>query len=195
LVIVLAVASIGLGYAATYKGEVKSQDNFNEVGVYALHIYEGASEVLAPLQLDQPQFSAGVSQTGHKCVIIEDNVVNSPEYTLVTDGTDGSKGAHIRMWIFFDNAVMWALVDKIELTVWDDGLERTSFVCWVSGSTSGLCTGVIELTPFVLTHEFIITVTYKSSVDMDYVELNDAIRDAKTTAVFVYDDVDPISGK
>lgn len=194
LIVVLAAVSIGLGYAAEYKGSVNSENNFNEVGVYALHIYDGDSEVLAPLQLDRPDFKEGVSQNGHKCVIIEDNVISTIQYTLLTDETDAGKGAHIRMWMFFDNAMMWAFIDKIELTVWEGEGDRITYTCGKSGSTSGVCTNVIELTPGVLEHEFIITVTYKQVVEIDYYNLEDAIKESKIRAVFVYDDVDPILG-
>ena len=194
LIVVVAAASIGLGYAAEFKGNVNSENNFNEVGVYALHIYNGNSEVLAPLELDRPDFKEGVSQNGHKCVIIEDNVKSTIQYTLLTDETDAGLGAHIRMWIFFDNAMMWAFVDNIKLTVWEGEGEKTSYTCGRSGTTSGVCTDVIALTPGVLEHEFIITVTYKQVVDIDYINLEDAIKAAKIRAVFVYDDVDPILG-
>jgi len=196
VVAVIAVASIGYGYAVNYKGAVNSEDNYNVVGVYALHIHEAGSEVLTPLQLDQLSFSEGVSSSGHKCVNIDDSAVSTPQYTLITDETDAAFGAHIRMWMFFENPMIWAFVDHIDLTIWEGEGVPKSYRCGIDNTpttaTSGVCTGLIELTPGVLQHEFIITLTMKATVEIDYLDFGQMVLDPNLMATFVYDDVDPI---
>jgi len=193
MIVVVIAVPIGVGYAMSYTGTVTSEHNVNEVGVYALHIYQGDTEILAPLQMSEvPVFEEGTDANGHKCIRITNNVVSTVEYTLLTDATDDVKGAHIRMWVFFGNSISWAFIEGIQLNIVDKyGTE--SFSCGVNAQgTTGVCTQMIELEPNKLEHEFSITVTYKAEVSVDYKTIGEIAVDPKMTAVFVYDDEDPV---
>ncbi len=193
LIVVIIAVPVGWGYSVQYSGTVVSEYNVNKVGVYALHIYQGDEEILAPLQLSSvPTFTEGTDANGHKCIIITDNIVNTLEYTMVTDATDDVKGAHIRMWVFFGNSISWPFIDSIQLNIVDKyGTE--SFTCGIDESgTTGICTQMIELEPLKLKHDFSVTITYKTEVSMDYKTFGEIAVDPKISVVFVYDDEDPV---
>ncbi len=195
---IVAIALIGIGYATTHTGSMTSTDNSTFVTQYALDIYSGdsyseATMLTQSLYLPDPQFS--YVQGVHTVVSPEHPVTSISGYKIHSDN-DYELGAHIRMWVLFDNVALWIFVDHIDLTiVTRDGFEE-SFTCGIvdNGSgiaVSGVCTDVVALPVHKTEHPFEITVYFKEEVPVDFIDAAD-LNISKPVVVFVYDDIDPV---
>jgi hypothetical protein len=137
--------------------------------------------------------------TVHKTVGVSVSSVSITDYKLHTDETDAANGGHIRMWVIFDNPIIWLFVDHIDLTIQTqhgkedptniDGYE--TFRCGKDQSVTGLYTDVIALRVGETEHPFTIDVYFNTETKVDYVDISE-IEPGKPMFIFGYDDQDPV---
>ena len=194
---VVAIVSIGSGYALTYTGTTTSTDNVNPVTLYTLNICEGqvppgegeSPVIMEHMYLSNPNYI--VDESGvHKVVIPTTTSAVMSDYTLLTDN-DYDLGAHIRMWVIITNPLQWLFIDSITVTL--DTIHGTeTFTCGVSDGRTSMCTDVMALVPHETWHPFTLTVTYKESVTIDYEDREELFNSEMPYIVFAYDDIDPL---
>ena len=168
VIVVMAIAAVGIGYAVTYTG-VADTSSTAAYDQYMIEIdNSGGNQIISPITVAQPTVTTTEDQTTHLAdVTVASGTATSATYKIKVTCPDSS--LYVRAKIQMDDLRSWAMINTITMTV-----GSTTYTWTCNGNNYQDVTKDLGSLSRGVSYDMSISVTYRACTFTDiYTEEED----------------------